>query len=223
MVNLGITKQTDGSVTLKVGSFTLLAAGTADARRHRRLVRERPEHGAAEPELRLARRHRRLGTKITAYSAKLDAIAGSLITQVNARADRGLQPQRRGGHRRSVLLRHRRLDDRRRRRRRRRPVADRRLRHRQPARQLGQRARDRRTARQRRRSTAPTPRSSPRSAATPRTPSAPRPNATALTVGARQQAHVGVRRLARRGDDQPAPAAARLTRPRRVCSPRWTT
>src|SRR5262249_26893039 len=84
MVNLSITKQTDGSVTLKVGSFTLLAAGTATSVANVSSFGNDPI--PSQPNLTSGKLAGLVdfGKQVTAYQSQLDTIAGSLITKVNA-------------------------------------------------------------------------------------------------------------------------------------------
>jgi flagellar hook-associated protein 1 len=84
LVNLSTTAQPDGSVTLKVGSFTLLAAGTATPVLTAATFGNDPMTGL--PNLTSGKLAGLVvfDTKLTAYQGQLDAIAGALITQVNA-------------------------------------------------------------------------------------------------------------------------------------------
>jgi flagellar hook-associated protein 1 FlgK len=83
MVNLSIAKQTDGSVTLKVGSFTLLATGTATP------VATVASFGndpiTSQPNLTSGKLAGLVdfGTKVASYQSSLDTVAGSLIAKVN--------------------------------------------------------------------------------------------------------------------------------------------
>jgi flagellar hook-associated protein 1 FlgK len=84
MVNLSIAKQADGSVTLKVGSFGLLAGGVATP------VASAASFGndpiTSQPNLTSGKLAGLVdfGAKLTTYQSQLDTIAGSLITKVNA-------------------------------------------------------------------------------------------------------------------------------------------
>jgi flagellar hook-associated protein 1 len=84
MVNLSTTKQADGSVTLKVGGFTLLNAGSATNVASVSSFGNDPVTGS--PNLTSGKLAGLVdfGTKVAAYQTQLDSVASSLITKVNA-------------------------------------------------------------------------------------------------------------------------------------------
>jgi flagellar hook-associated protein 1 FlgK len=83
LVNLSATKQPDGSMTLKVGSFTLLSAGTANSVASVASFGNDPV--TSQPNLTSGKLAGlvSLDATVTGYQTSLDTIAGSVISAVN--------------------------------------------------------------------------------------------------------------------------------------------
>src|SRR5207253_1417226 len=89
LVNMSSTKQPDGSVTVKVGSFTLLAAGVPTSAATVASFGNDPVTGL--PNLNSGKLAGLVAfdTQALGYRTSLDAIAGALITGVNAQHHAG--------------------------------------------------------------------------------------------------------------------------------------